>query len=145
MVCPGVRFGRSRQTAIVVLLLFATLLSTACGAVFVSGGTGCFAPTAVPVLLSVSPTTINQNGLPATIIVTGVNFQPSSIVRGNGQVLTTVFIDSNHLNAVINVQTLAFVNPDGSVFISVGTTGQGKTVFGCPNGGFSGTFTIFVN
>jgi IPT/TIG domain-containing protein len=132
---------------LVALAICASLLLAGCDSVFFIGGATCFGVTPTPELASVSPSTIDTHSLPATLIVTGRDFQVSSSVRMNNTPLPTTYVDSQHLQAVLTAETTVGKTVDQSAAeISVFTAEQpdGK-IFGCPNGGSSATIVVIIN
>lgn len=129
---------------ILIILVCASVLFSACGAISVSG---CINPTPVPKIDSVSPTSINTQALPVTMTVTGSNFQTWSKIYWNSASLPTTYIDSRHLSVDVTPQILTWVDISGGTgLISVTTSGQtAGDIFGCPNGGSSSTITIIIS
>jgi uncharacterized protein (TIGR03437 family) len=85
----------------------------------------------VPVLASLSPSTIPAGGPDLTLTVTGSRFLPTSVVRWNGADRSTSFISSTQLRALIPASDVA-------------STGAGQvSVFNpFPAGGSSGVLTF---
>jgi hypothetical protein len=126
-----------------VPVVCAAILFSACDAIFVSG---CINATPVPKLNSISPTTINTQTLPMTVIVSGSDFKTWSAIFWNSASLPTTYIDSRHLSVTVTPQMLTWVDiSSGTGLISVSTAGHPDgDIFGCPNGGSSSTITIII-
>jgi hypothetical protein len=92
----GTAFGKDFDYATTPLNLFP--------AIPIAQSTGtCF----MPVLSAISPTTATAGSGQLTLAVTGSNFVPASTVNWNGQALTTTFLDTTDLTAVIPASNLA--------------------------------------
>ena len=78
----------------------------------------------VPVLSSVSPTTASAGDSDFTLTVTGNNFVSSSVVQWNGSALTTAYVSSTQLTAIVPA---ANVVSAGTASIMVYTEGQGAS------------------
>lgn len=90
-------------------------------------------PSPVPVLLSISPTTIGAGAPTTTVAATGSAFAPTSVVRFDGQPLPTTFVSGTQLTASIAAARLAV---SGMHAITVSTP--------APGGGTSGTLSFEV-
>lgn len=69
-----------------------------------------------PTLASVSPDTVSAGGGGFNLVVTGTNFDASSVVRWNGAARTTTFISATQLEASIPASDIATT---GTAFITV--------------------------
>jgi len=70
----------------------------------------------IPSLISMNPSTIQAGSTGFTLVITGTNFTPASVIRWNGNPLTTIFVDPNHLSASVIPEKLA---TEGSFDITV--------------------------
>ncbi len=86
-----------------------------------------------PVLKSMTPTTIQAGNPVFTLHVMGSQFSPGSFVEWNGNPLSSIFIDVNHMTALIPA---VLVQSPGSSRVSVFTT--------TPGGGTSATVLTFT-
>ena len=135
--------NRRSAPALLIVLGCAFFLLSACDSVFIGG---CTLSTPVPKVDSVTPSTIDTQGLPLTMTVTGSDFQTWSKVQWGPTSLPTTFVDSRHLSVVLTPEILNSVtinNGTGSIFVF--TAGQGKNTFACADGGSSSTFFIVIN
>ena len=134
-----------RATGLVfVLVVSALLLLAGCGSIFIGG---CVNSTPVPKVTAISPSKIDTESLPVTMIVTGSDFQTWSTIHWGSASLPTTYVDSKHLSVVVTLETLVSVPIDnGTATIFVFTAGQtsGGT-FDCTDGGSSSTFVIIIN
>jgi len=105
------------------LLVFAALVSSSCNQIINNPG---------PVLLSISPTTV-QAGAPAfTLTLTGHKFVPNnggagSTVTFNGSPRTTFFINENTITATILAQDVQFPG-EAAIEVVTAPPGGGKTL-----------------
>ena len=125
---------------LLTLLVVGALLLSACGSVWVSG---CVNSTPVPQVASVSPASIDRQSLPATVTVTGSDFQSWSKINWNSASLSTTYVDSEHLSAVITPDVVSAKSSSGLIFVF--TSGESNGATGCTNGGSSSSFTILIN
>ncbi|MCX6693590.1 MAG: DUF3344 domain-containing protein [Methanomicrobiales archaeon] len=80
-------------------------------------------PTGTPVIASINPTSATAGGSTGfTLIVTGSNFIPSSVVRWNGADRTTSYTSSTNLTATINPADIATA---GTGLVNVFNPGPG--------------------
>src|SRR5215469_2133448 len=102
LVNPSKHFPVIRIALLAVLTL---LLSgwTTCAAI-IGFGT-CPTPVPQPVLISLSPDTVPDDGESIPLEVDGSDFVPQSEIMWNGNALQTRFMDSRHLQATITPQT----------------------------------------
>ena len=138
MKCP--HLALASYGILLTLLVVGTLLSSACGSVWVSG---CVNSTPVPQVTSVSPASIDHQSLPVTVTVTGSDFESWSKINWNSAPPSTTYIDSQHLSAVITPDMVSAKSGSGLIFVF--TTGQSGAFVGCTNGGSSSTLTIIIN
>ena len=75
---------------------------------------------AAPTITSISPTSASVGGAAVTLTVNGTNFASGSVVRLNNTNLTTTFVSSTQLTAVIPSSSLAAA---GARTITVVNTG----------------------
>jgi hypothetical protein len=103
----------------------------------------CGSTRPVPVLTSVSPTTIAFSQLPATLslILTGSQFVSSSVVVFNGTTLPTTVNSKSQLTATV---TSSLITGPGSYSVQVQTPAGNSGDFGCSSGGKSTTLTLSV-
>jgi hypothetical protein len=131
---------------ITLLALLTLLLSgwTTCTAIVGFGS----CPTTVPqpVLISLSPDTVSDDGESVPLDVDGSDFVPQSEIMWNGNTLQTRFMDSRHLQATITQQTFASFggSAGNSVLISVRSQ-ESTVVLGCPDGVNSATLVLLIN
>ena len=99
-----------------------------------------------PQIASLSPGAVPGDSTSVLLIVNGSDFVPQSQIMWNGSALSTTFIDSSHLEAMITQQTFnSFGGAAGSsVQISVRSLGSGG-VSGCPNTGNSAALELVIN
>jgi hypothetical protein len=88
----------------------------------------------IPRLTSISPDTANAGSAGLTLVVTGTNFTPDSIVRWANRDLATEFISSNTLTATVTANDLLL---GGQVPVRVFTPE--------PGGGTSGAINFSIN
>ena len=103
----------------------------------------CGSARPVPVLSSVSPTTIAFSQLPATIslILTGSQFVSSSVVVFNGSKVPTTVNSKSHLTATF---PSSLISGPGSFTVQVQTPAGNSGDLGCSSGGKSATLTLSV-
>ncbi len=89
------------------------------------------APNPVPLLTSLSPTTVAAGGPAFTLTLTGSNFLPGSVVQWNGVALTTTFVSATQLTVSVPASDLA---AGGVVSVTV--------LNPAPGGGTSAVLTI---
>lgn len=124
---------------ILVVLIYASVLFSACGAVSLSG---CINTTPVPKLDSVSPTAIDTRSLPMMIVLTGSDFQTWSTIQLNAVTIPTNYVDSRHLSVILTTEIL------GGIKIVGGTGALAVFTFdpnGCGRGDTSSTVTIVIS
>jgi hypothetical protein len=131
---------------IALLALLTLLLSgwTTCGAI-ISFGT---CPTTVPqpVIISLSPDTVPDDGESIPLDVDGSDFVPQSEIMWNGNPLQTRFMDSRHLQATITRQTFASLGGSAGSSVQISVMSQEPTVvLGCPAGLSSATLILLIN
>jgi hypothetical protein len=131
---------------IALLAVLTLLLSgwTTCGAI-ISFGT---CPTTVPqpVLISLSPDTMPDDGESIPLDVEGSDFVPQSEIMWNGNALQTRFMDSRHLQATITRQTFASFGGSAGNSVQISVMSQASAVvLGCPAGLSSATLVLLIN
>ncbi|HLY57850.1 MAG TPA: IPT/TIG domain-containing protein [Stellaceae bacterium] len=87
----------------------------------------------IPVLASISPTTVPAGGPAFPLTVTGANFVAASTVNWNGTALTTTYVSDTQLTATVPATDIATA---GTAAVTVNTTGAGTSG--------SSTFTVGV-
>ena len=124
------------------ILLASVLVIGSCG----YGGSSCIGETPVPKLSAVSPDTVSSQSLPSSVILKGSGFVSWSKVYLNSVNVSSTTLSSNRISAVITWQDLSAAGVGaGTVYISVTNPGQlAGGLFGCPNGGDSGTVSITI-
>lgn len=122
------------RVSLVLILTFA-LSGWTCTAV------SCFGVVTMPQIDSLSPNSLSANATPAPLIVSGDNFIPESQIMWNGHALATTFMDSQHLQASITLQTFQqFGGSQGdNVRIAVNSPAAR-----CPVSGSSGTLVLVI-
>lgn len=123
------------RVTLVLILTFA-LSGWTCSAV------SCFGVTTTPRIASLSPTSLSAAATPIPLVVTGDNFIPESQIMWNGHPLATTFMDSQHLQASITLQTFQqFGGSQGdNVRIAVNSPAAR-----CPVSGSSGALVLVIN
>ena len=103
----------------------------------------CGSARPVPVLNSVSPTTIAFSQLPPTfsLTLTGNQFVSSSVVMFNGTAVPTTVNSKSELTATV---TSSLISGPGSYSVQVRTPAGNSADFGCSSGGKSATLTLAV-
>jgi hypothetical protein len=103
----------------------------------------CGSSRPVPVLNSISPTTIAFSNLPATfsLTLTGSQFVSSSVVVFNGTTLPTTVNSTTQLTATVASPLIA---GPGSYGVEVQTPGGTSGDIGCSSGGTSAAQTLVV-
>jgi len=103
----------------------------------------CGSARPVPVLNSVSPTTIAFSQLPPTfsLTLTGNQFVSSSVVMFNGTTVPTTVNSKSELTATV---TSSLISGPGSYSVQVRTPAGNSADFGCSSGGKSATLTLAV-
>lgn len=103
----------------------------------------CGSARPVPVLSSVSPTTIAFSQLPATfsLILTGSQFVSSSVVVFNGTTVPTTVNSKSQLTATV---TSSLIAGPGSYSVQVQTPAGNSADFACSSGGKSATLRLTV-
>jgi hypothetical protein len=103
----------------------------------------CGSARPVPVLSSVSPTTIAFSQLPATfsLILTGSEFVSSSVVVFNGTTLSATVNSKSQLTATV---TSSLIAGPGNYSVQVQTPAGNSADFGCSSGGKSATLPLTV-
>jgi hypothetical protein len=131
---------------IALLTLLTLLLSgwTTCAAI-IGFGT-CPTPVPQPVLISLSPDTMPDDGESMPLDVEGSDFVPQSEIMWNGNALQTRFMDSRHLQATITRQTFASFGGSAGNNVQIFVMSQASAVvLGCPAGLTSGTLILVIN
>ena len=115
-----------------------------CSAIF-HWGDNCFDTVPQPQIISVWPRTIPSHADSAVLTVNGSDFIAQSQVLWNGNALTTSFVSSRELQAIVTQQTfVTFGGADGSsVEISV-ISPRSSSVVGCSTGWTSGILVVFI-
>ena len=103
----------------------------------------CGSARPLPVLSSVSPTTIAFSQLPATfsLTLTGSQFVSSSVVVFNGTTVPTTINSESQLTATV---TSSLIAGPGSYSVQVQTPAGNSGDIGCSSGGNSATLTLTV-
>jgi len=130
---PSRRIGRlSSLLAVLLLLSGCNALNPLCGSA-----------RPVPVLSSISPTTMLFSQLPPSFVLTatGSQFVASSVVVFNGATLTTSVNSSSQLTVTI---TSSMIPAPGTFNVMVQTPAGNSGSLGCSSGGKSGTLTLTV-
>ncbi len=96
----------------------------------------CASPNPTPALTSLSPAGAQEHGPTTLLTLTGSGFLPGSVAQLNGAALTTRYVDSTHLAAVVPLGQIAVTGPTAITVVNP-----------APGGGTSNslTFTIVVN
>jgi hypothetical protein len=104
----------------------------------------CGSARPVPVLSSVSPTTIAFSQMPAAIPLTlkGGSFVSSSVVVFNGTTLPTTVNSNSQLTGFV---TSSLITGTGNYSVEVQTPGGNSGDLGCTSGGQSAALTVAVN
>lgn len=120
--------------------LVVLLLLTGCNAV----NPLCGSARPVPILNSISPTTMVFSQLPPSFVITatGSRFVSSSLVVFNGSALATSVISSSQLTANI---TSSMIPGPGSFTVVVQTPAGTSGDLGCSSGGTSSSQALTVN
>jgi hypothetical protein len=131
---------------IALLAVLTLLLSgwTTCTAIISLGG----CPTTVPqpVIISLSPDTVPDDGESVPLTVDGSDFVPESEIMWNGNALQTRFMDSSHLQATITPQTFDSFGGSAGNSVQVSVISQASAVaLGCPAGLSSATLVLMIN
>jgi hypothetical protein len=103
----------------------------------------CGSARPVPVLDSVSPTTIAFSQLPSSfsLNLTGSDFVSSSVIVFNGTTLSTTVVSSSQLTATV---ISSMISGPGSYSIQVQTPAGTSGDLGCSSGGNSSILTLTV-
>ncbi len=132
---------------ILVAIATALLVSSGCG---MHGE--CTGDTPIPVLGSISPTSVNISVLPVTIEVRGSHFVTWSKVYINGAWAGSTYVSSSRLIATIDADTVdqGRITPGMTVPVRIDNVGTTVGAFagsalGCSNGGLSGTVDLNIN
>jgi hypothetical protein len=88
----------------------------------------------VPTLVSISPTSVTAGAASFTLTATGSNFLNNSVIKWNGTTLTTTFVSSTQLTALINS---SLVTTAGTIPVTIFTP--------APGGGTSGAVNFTIN
>ena len=80
--------------------------------------------TAVPAIVSTSPTSAVAGAGGFTLTISGVNFAPSSVVTWNGQARATTYVSSNALTVLVDASDIASIT-SASIQVSNAQTGGG--------------------
>jgi len=104
----------------------------------------CGSARPVPILNSISPTTMVFSQLPPTFVMTatGSHFVSSSVVIFNGATLATAVTDHSQLTATI---TSSSISAPGSFNVVVKTPAGNTGNLGCSSGGISSGQVLTVN
>jgi len=131
---------------IALVTLLTLLLSgwTTCTAI-VGFGT-CPSTVPQPILISLSPDTVSDDGESVSLDLDGSDFVPQSEIMWNGNALQTRFVDSRHLQATITQQTFASFGGSAGNSAQISVRSQESTVvLGCPDGLISATLVLLIN
>ena len=88
----------------------------------------------VPSLVSISPTNVTAGAAAFTLTANGSNFLNNSVIKWNGTILTTTYVNSTQLTASISA---SLVTTASTVAVTVFTP--------APGGGTSGTVNFTIN
>jgi hypothetical protein len=139
--CKPFPFVRVALLAVLTLLLSGWTTCTA----IVGFGT-CASTVPQPVIISLSPDTVSDDGESASLDVDGSDFVPQSEIMWNGNALQTRFVDSRHLQATITQQTFASFGGSAGNSVQISVRSQESTVvLGCPVGLISATLVLLIN
>jgi len=110
------------------------------------GFNSCLGIPSAPQITALSPSAISDKTRSVLLIVTGNNFASQSQILWNGNVLPTVFVDSQHLQTSITQQMLEQfgASPGSNILISVSSV-VSSPVVGCPIGGTSAALVLIIN
>src|ERR1700752_1383398 len=97
------------------------------------------APSNVPTITSISPTTVLAGSAGVTLVITGTNFAPQSVVSVNNTNRSTGFINSTVLQVSLTAADLATA---GTPFLSGAKTAAPPPA--PPNGGTSNIFAYSI-
>jgi len=131
---------------IALLALLTLLLSgwTNCTAI-ISLGT-CSTTVPQPVVISLSPDTVPDDGESVPLTVDGSDFVSESEIMWNGNALQTKFMDSSHLQATITPQIFDSFGGSAGNSVQISVMSQASAVvLGCPAGLSSATLVLLVN
>jgi hypothetical protein len=131
---PSYRIGR------VMSLLAVLLFLPGCNAL----NPLCGSARAVPILTSISPSTIVFSQLPPSFVLTatGSQFVSSSVVVLNGATLATAVNSSSQVTVSI---TSSMISAPGSFNVDVQTPAGNTGNLGCSSGGTSSVRVLTVN
>ena len=139
--CKPFPFVRVALLAVLTLLLSGWTTCTA----IVGFGT-CPSTVPQPVIISLSPDTVSDEGESVSLGVDGSDFVPQSEIMWNGNALQTRFVDSRHLQATITQQTFASFGGSAGNNVQISVKSQESTVvLGCPDGLISATLVLLIN
>lgn len=104
----------------------------------------CTSARPVPILNSISPTTLVFSQLPPSFVLTakGSQFVSSSVIVFNGTSLTTVVDSSSQLTATV---TSSMIPAPGGFNVTVNTPAGNSGDLGCSSGGTSAGRVLTVN
>ncbi len=112
----------------------------------------CTGDTPVPVLRSISPTSVDVSTLPVTITLNGSHFVTWSKIYVNGAQAGTGYVSSGKLVATITSDTVYQGRITSGMTVPVRVENAGSLVgsfagnaLGCANGGLSEEVTLTVN
>ena len=82
--------------------------------------------TAVPTIVTTSPTSVVVGSPGFVLTLSGSNFAPSSVVTWNGQVRTSTYVSANTLTVQVNASDVAVIST-ASISVSNSQTGGGSS------------------
>lgn len=143
LVNPCRRFPFVRIVLLAVLALWLSGWTT-CTAI-VSFGT-CPSTVPQPLIISLSPDTVTDDGESVPLDVDGDDFVPQSEIMWNGNALQTRFLDSRHLQSTITRQTFDSFGGSAGNSVQISVRSRESTVaLGCPDGLSSATLVLLIN
>ena len=98
------------------------------------------APSNVPTITSISPTTVLAGTASATLLISGTQFAPQSVVSVNNTNRSTNFINSTSLQVILTMADLATAGT-----LSIAVTNPAAPPPAPPNGGTSNIFSYAID
>ncbi len=105
------------------MLLFAAFFSCSKSSTVNNGG-GTINP--VPTISAIAPTSVTAGDPAFTLTVTGTNFISGSVINWNGAALTTTYVSTTQLTAVVS-ETLVSLAGTANITVLNGTPGGGTS------------------
>jgi hypothetical protein len=130
---------------IALLAVLTLLLSgwTTCTAII---SLGCPTTVPPPVIISLSPDTVPDDGESVPLTVDGSDFVSESEIMWNGNALQTKFMDSSHLQATITPQIFDSFGGSAGNSVQISVMSQASAVvLGCPAALSSATLVLVIN